>query len=189
MLVSDRRQNITSQSGMPLVCERTYKHHSANGDTDLTVRIWLPYLTDERPGYFRCEYEIEGLPAAIFRSGLNRSEADTPPLLNTVEVQRAIRATGGGLDSMNALLLALSGIHYHLKPFAAELTIDGDKAYTEMPLCIVISDPGRRRRIDDIVEEEEFAMEQRRPRLKRDLALVEQHLQSRTNIQPNDATS
>lgn len=70
-----------------------------------------------------------------------------------------IAGNAAGIDTMQALICALQGIRNKLQPFATDLMfLDGPyEDFAEIVIGQI--DPGRRRRIVNILEEEEYAVQ------------------------------
>jgi hypothetical protein len=117
------------------ICTRSLTYRSEHGTRDLTVRVWRPVPDSERPDdSFSCRFEISGLP-------------------------NPIEGNAAGVDSMQALICALQGVHFHLSPLGRSV-IFLDAPYQEFAQIVVGDiDPGRRRRVLEILAEEQYSVE------------------------------
>jgi len=151
----------------PLVCERSLKHVSDGGETALVIRVWLPYPRNDASGSHRCDFEIVGLPEAIYKRGVGLSKAERAPGHDIGGLPKSLSLHAIGFDSMQALEVALSGIYYHLKPLRDELFYLDDGPYDDLALYINVEDAGRKRRIEAILDEEQYATTMRVQKVKR----------------------
>jgi len=152
----------------PIVCERSLKHVSAGGETILIVRVRSPFrLQHDANGAHRCDFEIAGLPEALFKRGIGLSKAERPPGHDIDGLPKTMALHALGFDGMQALEIALSGIYYHLKPLRDELFYLDDAPYDDLAVYISVEDAGRKRRIEEILDEEQYATRMRVQKLKR----------------------
>ena len=114
------------------ICARSYEHTLGGERREIVVRIWRPVPRDDSQEYFECRFEIEGLPEPV-------------------------GANAAGVDSMQALVCAMQGVHFKLRSLGKSLTFM-DAPYEEFGQIVIGEiDPGRRRRIFEILDEEEYA--------------------------------
>ncbi len=114
---------------------RLFALDEADRRHELVVKFWRPEPAQETcrsTPIFTCAIEVVGLPSGVFQSS----------------------ASGG--DSLQALASAYTVVRRHLSAFRENLTWIG-LPFEELPLVVAISDAGRRMRIDDILNEEEYA--------------------------------
>jgi hypothetical protein len=117
------------------ICSRYLKYVSDAGNADVTIRVWQPIPDQTHPeDLFSCRFEVTGLPEKIAGNAV-------------------------GIDAMQALICAFQGISTNLRPFAAQLNFL-ESPYEEFaPILIGEIDPGRRRRVVEILEEEEYSQQ------------------------------
>ena len=118
-----------------LACSRSFKYLSKDGAANITVLIWCPVPDESHPNdLFRCDFDIVGFPDAI-------------------------NGSAAGVDSMQALACALMGVHNQLRRFEGSITFL-DAPYGEAGQIVIGEiDPGRRRRILNILDEEQYSVE------------------------------
>jgi hypothetical protein len=116
------------------ICRRSLEYISGSGKTDVTIQIWQPVPDLQHPEDFCCRFEVTGLPEEIAGNAV-------------------------GVDTMQALACALQGVRMKLQSFAGQLVFLGSP-YEEFGEIVIGSiDPGRRRRIFQILEEEQYSLE------------------------------
>lgn len=103
---------------------------------NLQITLWRPEATVELANGaeldFACAFDIAGLPDGT------------------------IHGTGVGVDSLQAVLSAFSGVRSSLGPFFDALT-SGNFPHGRLPLVVSINDAGRRKRIEALLDEDEYA--------------------------------
>jgi hypothetical protein len=94
---------------------------------DVIVRVWQP-VARERD--FVCDFAIDGLPEPI-------------------------RTRAGGVDAMQALVMALAGIRFYLAPYRDDIAWLGERGSHGIPMSLHwIHDPADERAIEALVESE-----------------------------------
>lgn len=116
------------------ICSRSLEYISDRGKVDVAVHIWQPVRDPELPEDFRCRFEVTGLPEEI-------------------------TGNAAGVDAMQALVCALRGIQTKLQPFEEKLRFLDSPYQDWSEILIGAIDPGRRRRVLQILEEEEYSLE------------------------------
>lgn len=121
-----------------LVCTREmHFEEGPAGSGSVVLNLWRPERIIEETGdapSFVCAFDILGLP-------------DGP-----------IRGSVRGYDGFQALALAYAGLRFNLMRQNADLRWTG-LPLDEMPLVVAMQDAGRRRRVEDILAEEEYAVQ------------------------------
>jgi hypothetical protein len=117
------------------ICRRFLEYVLDNDKTNVTIQVWRPVPDPQHPDdLFWCRFEVVGLPERI-------------------------EGNAAGIDTMQALVCALKGIRMKLRPFAAQLLFL-DSPYEDLDeISIGWIDPGRRRRVLEILEEEEYSLQ------------------------------
>jgi hypothetical protein len=110
------------------LAERHLKWNDGNEERDILVRLWKPVQYD---GHYVCDFAVDGLP--------------TPG-----------RGHAGGEDSLQALILALSGIRNSLAPYRDDISWLGMVGSHGIPMGVksFTNDPQGERRLEQLVESE-----------------------------------
>jgi hypothetical protein len=140
---------VTSLDEAP-VCSRALKYKSGDRESDVIIRVWRPVCESEHlEEPFWCRFEVVGLPEPL-------------------------KGRAAGIDGMQALICALQAIRVKLKPFNDGLSFLGGPYEEFAEILVGAVDPGRRCRILDILDEEQYAAER----------LLEQRREARPDSDP-----
>ena len=132
----EKDQMSATASESQLVCERILTRDGPTGRSEVVVRLLEPVLAPhECVGDYRCAFEVDGL-------------------------ERPIRDYGYGIDSLQALISANTRAMYALWPVRQSLRLFDGSYDWSIAHCVQIDDAGRRRQIQAILEEEEYALAQ-----------------------------
>jgi hypothetical protein len=127
---------------------RTLQWDDGEQQHDVVVRLWPPVPCDDHAD---CEFAIDGLPEPV-------------------------RNTAHGIDSLQAIVSALTAIRYHLATHR-EISFLGERGWHGIPLIVPLIDPDEDRYVERMVETEleHFFDIVSRPQKRRAAALAEEY--------------